>query len=155
MFNLYLFNEPLYNINLWPSYPHIIIDGQYITESPEINRAYIIGRDADGNPVFGTALTQSEIDLVGERLDFNQELSIPTGSNADDVADAILKKMRLSKSRGFILIPPNCGAELWDAIYINDELCAQDAIKYRILAIRFDYEPRQARYHHKLILGAV
>ena len=133
---------------------HAIIDGSYITETPEVNRAYVIGRDEEGNPVYGTSLTQSEIDLVGERLDFNMELSIPTTSKADEVADSMLSKARLTRSRGFILIPPNCGQELWDVISITDSLCAQDENKYRVVGSRFDYEPRKSRYHHRLILGA-
>jgi len=133
---------------------HVILDAQYITETPEVNRAYVIGRDAESNPVHGTDLEQSEIDLVGERLDFTLALSIPTSSLAADVADAILKKQRLSKHRGFITIPPNAGAELWDVIQVRDELCAQSSSKYRIVAISFDYQPRQRRYQHKLFLAA-
>ena len=139
---------------LWVPGPILILDAQYITETPEVNRAYVIGRDAEGNPVHGTDLEQSEIDLVGERLDFQQHLTIPTSSLAADVADAMLKKQRLSKHRGFITIPPNCGAELWDVIQVTDTPCAQSASKYRILAISFDYQPRQRRYHHKLFLAA-
>ena len=133
---------------------HVILDAQYITETPEVNRAYVIGRDAEGNPVHGTDLEQAEIDLVGERLDFQQHLSIPTSALAADVADAMLKKQRLSKHRGFILIPPNAGAELWDVIQVTDKLCAQSGSKYRVLAITFDYHPRHHRYEHKLFLGA-
>ena len=154
MFNLYLFNEPLYNVTAPPSYFHIIVHGQYISETPEVNRAYVIGRDAEGNPVHGTDLEQAEIHLVGERLDFQQHLSIPTSALAADVADAILKKQRLSKHRGFITIPPNCGQELWDVIQVNDTPCAQSGSKYRIVAISFDYHPRQRRYEHKLFLAA-
>ena len=133
---------------------HVILDAQYITETPEVNRAYVIGRDAEGNPVHGTDLEQAEIDLVGERLDFQQHLSIPSSSLAADVADAMLNKHRLSKHRGFILIPPNAGAELWDVIQVTDTPCAQSGSKYRVLAITFDYHPRQHRYEHKLFLGA-
>ena len=134
--------------------PHIALDGRYITESPEVNRAYVIGRDAEGNPVHGTAVTQAEVDLVGERLDFHQLLSIPTAAKADDVAEAMLAKQRISGSRGHILIPPNCGAELWDVVHITDELCAQAAAAYRIAAMHTEYHPKQARYHQTLYLAA-
>lgn len=133
---------------------HVILDAQYITETPEVNRAYVIGRDAEGNAVYGTDLEQSEIDLVGERLDFTLALSVPSSSQAADVADAMLKKQRLSKHRGFITIPPNAGAELWDVIQLTDKLCAQSASNYRVVAISFDYQPRQRRYQHKLFLAA-
>jgi hypothetical protein len=49
---------------------HVILDGQYATETPGVNRAYVIGRDAYGNPVYGEAHDSAESSLVGERLDF-------------------------------------------------------------------------------------
>jgi hypothetical protein len=154
MFNLYLFNEVLYNIDVPFSGFHLILDGQYLTESPEINRAYVIGRDAYGNPIYGEAQDSTEVALVGERLDFTQELAIPTTAQAADVASAILSKMRLTKARGVILIPPNCGQELFDVVQISDAGANQSAVKFRVVGFRFEYNPKQARYAHKLILGA-
>ena len=133
---------------------HIILDGQYTQGSPGVNRVYIIGKDAEGNPVYGTSLNQAEIDLVGERLDFTQDLSIPTTAKAADVAAAAVAKARLTGARGFIVIPPNCGQELWDVIQVTDKPTAQSQQKYRVIAVSFDYEPRRARCQHKLILGA-
>ena len=133
---------------------HIILDGQYTQGSPGVNRVYIIGKDAEGNPVYGTSLNQAEIDLVGERLDFTQDLSIPTTAKAADVAAAAVAKARLTGARGFIVIPPNCGQELWDVIQVTDKPTAQSQQKYRVIAVSFDYEPLRHRYQHKLILGA-
>jgi hypothetical protein len=133
---------------------HLILDGQYNIESPETNRAYVIGRDIYGNPVYGEAHDSDESSLVGERLDFQQELAIPTTAQAADVAAAVLSKMRLSKKRGVILIPYNCGQELWDVVQITDAGANQSAVKFRVVGLRFEYHPKQARYQHKLILGA-
>jgi len=133
---------------------HVILDGQYATETPGINRAYIIGRDQYGNPVYGEAIDSTELGLVGERLDFTQELAIPTTAQAADVASAILAKMRLTTKRGVILIPPNCGQELFDVVQISDAGANQSAVTFRVVGIRFEYNPKQARYQHKLILGA-
>jgi hypothetical protein len=133
---------------------HVILDGQYIAESPDINRAYVIGRDAYGNPIYGEAQDSTEVALVGERLDFTQELAIPTTAQAGDVASAILAKMRLTGKRGVILIPPNCGQELFDVVQVSDSMANQSAVTFRVVGIRFEYNPKQARYAHKLILGA-
>jgi len=81
-------------------------------------------------------------------------LSIPTTAKAADVAAAAVAKARLTGSRGFIVIPPNCGQELWDVVQVTDKPTAQSQQKYRVIAVGFDYEPRRARYQHKLILGA-
>jgi hypothetical protein len=133
---------------------HVILDGQYIAESPDINRAYVIGRDAYGNPIYGEAHDSAESSLVGERLDFTQELAIPTTAQAGDVASAILAKMRLTTKRGVILIPPNCGQELFDVVQLSDSMANQSAVSFRVVGLRFEYNPKQARYYHKLILGA-
>jgi hypothetical protein len=62
--------------------------------------------------------------------------------------------MRLSKKRGVILIPYNCGQELWDVVQITDAGANQSAVKFRVVGIRFEYSPKQACYKHRLILGA-
>jgi hypothetical protein len=133
---------------------HVILDGQYATDTPLINRAYIIGKNQYGNPVYGTAGETSEVDLVGERLDFQQEIAIPTESQAGSMAGAILSKMRLTRARGVILIPPNCGQELFDVVQISDFGANQSAVKFRVVGIRFEYNISRARYEQVLILGA-
>ncbi len=132
---------------------HVILDGQYSTETPAVNRAYVIGRDQCGNPVYGTAIDSAELDLVGERLDFQQELAIPTSSQVASMASAVLSKMRLTRSMGIIFMPPNCGQELFDVVQISDSSANQSNVKFRVIGIRFQYYPRDARYQHKLILG--
>lgn len=133
---------------------HVILDGQYATETPGVNRAYIIGRDQYGNPVYGTAVNTDEVALVGERLDFQPDPAIPTTAQAGDVASAVLSKMRLMGKRGVILIPPNCGQELFDVVQLSDSMANQLAVNFRVVGLRFEYNPKQARYQHRLILGA-
>jgi len=133
---------------------HVILDGNYATETPEKNRMFVIGRDRYGNPVWGEAQDSTEIGLVGERLDFQPDPAIPTTAQAADVASAVLSKIRLMGKRGVILIPPNCGQELFDVVQISDSGANQSAVKFRVVGIRFEYSPKQARYQHKLILGA-
>jgi hypothetical protein len=133
---------------------HVILDGQYATETPQVNRAYVIGTDANGNPVYGEAIDSTELALVGERLDFIPDPAIPTTAEAGDVASAVLSKMRLHGKGGVILIPPNCGQELFDVVQVSDSMANQSAVTFRVVGIRFEYNPKQARYAHKLILGA-
>ena len=127
---------------------HVILDGQYATETPGVNRAYVIGTDANGNPVYGEAIDSTELGLVGERLDFIPDPAIPTTAQAGDVASAVLSKMRLHGKGGVILIPPNCGQELFDVVQISDAGANQSAVTFRVVGIRFEYNPKQARYAH-------
>jgi hypothetical protein len=91
---------------------------------------------------------------VGERLDFQSDPAIPTQAQAADVAAAMLSKMRLSKKKGVILIPYNCGQELWDVVQITDAGANQSAVNFRIIGLRFDYNPRESRYEHMFLLGS-
>jgi hypothetical protein len=61
--------------------------------------------------------------------------------------------MRLM-GRGGILIPPNCGQELFDVVQISDSGANQSAVTFRVVGLRFEYNVREARYQHKLFLGA-
>lgn len=140
------------NLTLLKYVWHVILDGRYNTESPDKNRIYIIGRDQYGNPVYGTAVESTELGLVGERLDFQQELAIPTESQAASMASALLSKMRLTGKRGVILIPPNCGQELFDVVQISDSGANQQAVSFRVVGIRFEYNTRVSLYRQQLIL---
>jgi hypothetical protein len=133
---------------------HVILDGRYIIESPDKNRIYIIGRDQYGNQVYGTAVDSTELGLVGERLDFRQEPAISTDSQAENMAGAVLSKMRLTGKRGVILIPPNCGQELFDVVQITDAGANREAVRFRVAGIRFEYDPVRTVYQHILILAA-
>lgn len=134
---------------------HVILDGQYAIETPEVNRIYIIGRDRYGNPVWGEARDSAEIGLVGERLDFQQELAIYATANAAEIASSVLVKMRLSETRGIIRIPPNCGQELFDVVQVTDSQANQLGGKFRVVGLRLEYHPRQAVYQHELILAMI
>jgi hypothetical protein len=134
---------------------HVILDGQYATEAPGVNRTYVVGRDQYGNSVYGTAVDSAELDLVGERLDFQQELAIPTDSQAAIMASAVLSKMRLSKAAGIILIPPSCGQELWDLIEISDRISAQNIQKYRIIGIHLVYNSKSGEFYQRLRLAGL
>jgi hypothetical protein len=155
MLNVYLFNEPLYNVDIPGSAVHAILDGCYQPSSPGINRAYVIGKDEDGYPVFGSGQDTAEIDLVGERLDFKLLPPLVTAAQADDAADTALAAARLSSYQGSILVPPHCGVELWDVITIFDPICAQNNQDYRVTGIMLIYDPQHNMYLQRLMLGGV
>ena len=133
---------------------HVILDGKYASLSAELNSSYVIGRDAAGNPVYGSSTDNTELGLVGERLDFDLALEVPTETQAAAVAAAILDKRRLKVSKGYLVIPYSCGVELWDVVKVTDAPANQQEASYRITGIRMEYHPRQSRFQHKLTLGA-
>lgn len=97
-------------------------------------------------------VTVAHGELGLDTLPVQPDPAIPTITQAGDVASAVLSKIRLMGKRGVILISPNCSQELFDVVQISDSGANQSAFKLRVVGLRFEYSPKQARYQHRLIL---
>jgi hypothetical protein len=133
---------------------HPILAASYAVEAPDVNRTYVVGTDATGAQVSGSAITQADVDLVGERLDAHHNPAIPTATVAAAVATAQLAKTRLDGSRAQITIPPHCGLELWDVLDVTDTLCNKASALYRVAGYTLDYDLRTGIYRHNIDLCA-
>lgn len=154
MFNLYLFNEPLYNLDAVQSYLHVILEASYDELSYEANRAFVIGQDDYGADVTGKAHNTTESSLVGERLEVFHTTAITSASVASSIASAILAHARLGSRHAVITIPPHCGVELWDVVGIVDEVANQSA-EYRVIGYALSYDTEKGIYQHEIELCAV
>jgi len=132
---------------------HIILEAYYDFESQEVNRSYVVGQDAAGSSVNGSAITQGEVDLVGERLEVQHEPAATTAGVAASVAAAVLARNRLNAKSGQVTLPPHCGLELWDVLDIDDTGCNQSAT-YRVTGYTFEFDVKQALYQHQIALSA-
>jgi hypothetical protein len=132
---------------------HLILEGSYETESQEVNRSYIVSQDLSGATVTASAITQAEVDLVGERLEVQHTPEAVTSAVAGYVAANVLAKARLGSKKGVITIPPHCGMELWDVVYIYDEYGNQSA-NYRVASYVFEYSVLESRWQHQIELCA-
>jgi predicted regulator of Ras-like GTPase activity (Roadblock/LC7/MglB family) len=130
---------------------HVILEAAYFVESPDVNHAYVVGQDAAGVQVSGSAVTQADVDLVGERLDAHHDSSIPTAAVAAAVATALLARARLDGKRAQVTIAPHCGIELWDVVNVTDTVTNQ-AANYRVIGYVMEY--RAGVYKHTLDLCA-
>jgi len=132
---------------------HPILTGGYQL-STSLSRARAIGRDGSGDRIVQDAL---DWDLVNQGID---ELAQDYDPNLDsqlrvqERADAILRTQQTQATQGTILVPANCGQELFDVVTLTDERCGISAGKYRILALETDFNSRAGRYQQKLTLGA-
>jgi len=155
MFNLYLFNEPLFNDTASPAAVfHVILSASYSTEAPDTNRTYIIGQSAAGTQVSGAAVTQADVDLVGERMDAHHDPAIIKDAVAAAVAVARLAKARMDGSTGRVIIPPHCGLELWDVLNISD-LPANQAASFRVAGYTLEYDTSKGIYRQTIDLCGV
>jgi len=131
---------------------HVILAAVYAVEAPDVNRTYVVGSDATGAQVSGSAITQADVDLVGERMDAHHNPAIPTAAIAAAVATAQLAKARLDGKRALITVAPHCGVELWDVVNITDDI-ANQASSYRVSGYIFEF--RSGVYCHTLELCAL
>jgi hypothetical protein len=53
-----------------------------------------------------------------------------------------------------MVVPVNCGQELYDVITLTDARCGIENQKHRVVAIQTTYEPAVAAYFQRLLLGA-
>jgi hypothetical protein len=132
---------------------HVILEAAYFTETPAVNRAFVVGVDAAGAQVSGSAITQADVDLVGERLAAHHDPAIPSATFAAAVAAAELAKARLDGMSAQITIAPHCGVELWDVVNVTDTV-ANQAANYRVSGYVLDYDIRQGAYFHTFALCA-
>jgi len=132
---------------------HHILEGIYHQGIP-VSQARAKGRDAADASVIASAF---DWDLLGLSIDNFQpdyDPNLQTATRTQERADAILRKSSLRAESGNLVVPVNCGQELYDVITVTDERCGIAAELYRVLAIEVDYSPRQARYAQRLTLAA-
>lgn len=132
---------------------HVILEAEYFTEAPQVNHVYVVGQDAAGSPVSGSAVTQGDVDLSGERLEVQHDPAVATAAAAADVAGALLARSRLDSKKGKVTIPPHCGMELWDVVSVVDSGANQSA-SFRVIGYTLDYDVRQGICRHEIGLGA-
>jgi hypothetical protein len=134
---------------------HVIAKALYTDAPQQLNRVYVIGIDDMGNPIYGESKDNTAIALYGERLRVYPEPFASTKATTESVAENILDSMRLLDKRGMILIPPNCGMEVWDVISIDDVHCNQAGTTYRVSGYKLDYEAKTGTYTHQILLTGV
>ncbi len=130
---------------------HALLRGRYLAGSPEANRAQVFG---DG--VFAERLDWPAVEAIYDRLAQVHDLNLTTVAQAEDPGDAVLRKASLTAEDGELVVPVNCGQELYDVIEVTDALAGLSAAKRRVLGIELRYATgAKAAYEQRLGLGGV
>ena len=150
-------NEPSWSSfgseQLSPSSYHVILSANYSVGAPDVNRTFVVGMDAAGGQVSASAITQADVDLVGERMDARHDPAIHTAAVAAAVASAMLAKLRLDGRRAELVIPLHCGLELWDVLAVVDTVANQNTL-YRVTGYQLEYDTVKGAYFHRIQLCA-
>ena len=145
---------PCYEYRNTPGY-HPLLKGEY-GQNLTISHTQVSGETEEEPP---TPVRESAFDwdnlLRGiDTLVMEYDPNLEETDQAAKRAVALLRQMSLRAQRGNLVVPTNCGQELYDVISVNDPRVPLGTKSYRVLAIQTDYDRRSGRYEQKLALGA-
>jgi hypothetical protein len=135
---------------------HYILGGGYRRVAQELNRVQVGGYDlAQGKAIVVDSFNWSQIDRLYDRLRQVEDMNIDTVTKAEQRGGAYLRRAEVESVSGYILIPVNCGQQLYDVIDITDSRAGLVAAKRRVLGITLVYSPKSGGYQQRLLLGGV
>jgi len=129
---------------------HALWQGQYSQLSPEIDRVQVFGAG-----VLSEGFDWSGMAKVYDRLYQIHDLNLDSAEKAQKRAQAELRRQEIAASAGEILVPPNCGQELYDVIDVADSRAGLDGERRRVLGLTLRYSAAEGRYEQRLELGGV
>jgi hypothetical protein len=155
MLNIFLLNDVIPNISSPPSYHHYCLDGSYRTLASNVNHYFVIARGQKDDYCSGQDKDETELALVGERLDFKLLQALDNQVEAEAAAQSLRVEARLNTVEGYIVAGTNCGIELWDVVRIYDNSAGQDGKDFRVSGISLIWHSATLQYCHKLFLCAM
>ncbi len=132
---------------------HPIFEGNYRRAGMKTNRVQVEGYDT--GMILADSFAWDEIDRIYDRLRQVEDRDINTVAEAQQRGQAHLREAEIEAEGGSIIIPVNCGQQLYDVIAVTDARAGLDAEKKRVLGIVLGYYPRRGEYRQRLQLGAV
>ncbi|MDO8717061.1 MAG: hypothetical protein Q7J73_09715 [Dehalococcoidales bacterium] len=134
---------------------HPILEGTYRREAGEINRVEAAGEDGIGQPVVVDSFAWSEVNRLYERPGQITDRNLDTVGKARQRGEALLRKVEIDSLGGYILVPVNCGQQLYDVIDITDSRVGLTSDRRRVTGVNIIYDTRRGEYSQRLRLGGV
>ena len=131
---------------------HAILEARYSSGAQRINRVQVFGQG-----IMSERFNWDEIARVYDRLGQVHDINLETLEMAEARGDAELREQEMAARGGEIVVPTNCGQDLYDVIEITDERAGLNALKRRVMGITLHYSTlgTEPRYEQRLILGGV
>ncbi|GAI13477.1 unnamed protein product [marine sediment metagenome] len=135
---------------------HPIFEGRYRAGAWGLNRIQVEGYDpAEDKPIVVDSFTWDQIDRLYDRLRQLEDKNIDTVTKAEQRGEAYLRQVEIESVDGSILIPVNCGQQLYDVIDITDSRAGLEAARRRVNGLTLVYSPSRGEYQQRLLLGGV
>ncbi len=135
---------------------HAVMEGRYYQGAWELNRVQVEGYDTGSDEMIVVdRFAWDEIDRLYDRLRQMEDRNIDTVDKAQERGDAYLRHAEVASTGGSILVPANCGQQLYDVVDITDIRAGLNAARRRVLGFVLVYSPRRGEYRQRLQLGSV
>jgi hypothetical protein len=145
-------DSPVYNYGG----EHRVWEAGYRREAWGLNRVQVEGYDAgSGGLILADSFAWDEIDRLYDQLRQIEDRNIGTVAEAQQRGQAYLRQAEIEATGGHILVPVNCGQQLYDVIDVTDARLGLSAEKKRVLGMMLVYNPGRGEYRQRLELGGV
>jgi hypothetical protein len=132
---------------------HVIFQGTYRKGALVKNRVQVEGND--NGLILVDSFDWDEIDRLYDRLRQAGDKNITTVTEAQQRGQTYLRQAEIEAESGSIVIPVNCGQQLYDVVSVTDKRAGLYAEKKRVMSIVLGYYPQRGEYWQRLNLGAV
>ncbi|MCX7912373.1 MAG: hypothetical protein N2506_05375 [Dehalococcoidales bacterium] len=132
---------------------HAIVEGYYRKAAQPLNRVLVEGYSS--SPVLVNSFAWEGIIRGDERLLYIEDRNITSIAQAQQRALAFLRRAEIGAGGGSILVPVNCGQQLYDVIAVRHRRPGGEEERVRVLGILLGYDPARGEYRMRLSLGAV
>jgi hypothetical protein len=135
---------------------HTIYEGIYGASALQNNRVQIEGYDAgSGDLIVADVFEWDEIGRLYDRLYHLEDMNLGTVAAAQSRGETCLREAQRNAQSGFILVPVNCGQQLYDVVDVTDARAGLDSVKKQICGITLVYHRLKGEYRQRLTLGSV
>ena len=145
---------PGYEYKNQPGY-HPLLKGEY-GENLTITHTQVSGDTQDEPPVHVREAAFDWDNLLRgiDALVMQYDPNLEEPDQAQKRAAALLRHEAQKSLGGQIIVPTNCGQELYDVISVTDTRVGLADKNFRVLAIQTDYDRRKGVYDQRLTIGA-
>jgi hypothetical protein len=110
---------------------------------------------AEEEAIVVDAFAWEEIERLYDRTGRLEDRNIDSIASAEDRGESYLRKLEMTTVNGAILVPVNCGQQLYDVTDITDSRAGLSAAKRRVNGLTLVYNPQRGEYRQRLLLGGV
>ena len=129
---------------------HAVIEGRYSSSAPATNRVQVYGEG-----VVTEDWDWERIALAYDRLAQAKDVNLDSAAEAHQRGEAVLREAQRGATGGHIVVPMNCGQDLFDVIDIDCPRAGLDGARRRVASTTRLWITQESRYTLTIGLEAV